>query len=260
MMGENGKKKINVMLADDNRSFCAELKEFWDMQENINVCGIMNNGEQVLEQLETLRPDIIVLDVVMPKVDGFGVLEAIRELPEQQRPQVVVLSGLMQEDIMRKSIELGAKYYMMKPIDFQVLTNRILSLMSAPVKATTGFSPMVRNLDIEVTRVIQQMGVPAHVKGYQYVRDAIILVVEEMNLLGAVTKELYPLIAEKYNTTASRVERAIRHAIELAWDRGNVDMMNKFFGYTVNMERGKPTNSEFIAMVADRLRIGEKVI
>ena len=161
---------------------------------------------------------------------------------------------------MRRAIELGAKYYMMKPIDFQVLTNRLLALKSAPVKASTGFSPMVRNLDIEVTRVIQQMGVPAHVKGYQYVRDAIILVVEEMNLLGAVTKELYPLIAEKYNTTASRVERAIRHAIELAWDRGNVDMMNKFFGYTVNMERGKPTNSEFIAMVADRLRIGEKVI
>ena len=118
----------------------------------------------------------------------------------------------------------------------------------------------MRNLDIEVTRVIQQMGVPAHVKGYQYIRDAIILVVEEMNLLGAVTKELYPLIAEKYNTTPSRVERAIRHAIELAWDRGNVEMMNKFFGYTVNMDRGKPTNSEFIAMVADRLRIGEKVI
>ncbi len=260
MMGENGKTKINVMLADDNRNFCADLKEFWDMHENINVCGIMNNGEQVLEQLDALKPDIIVLDVVMPKVDGFGVLEAINERPEQQRPDIVVLSGLMQDDMMRRAIELGAKYYMMKPIDFQVLTNRLLALKSAPVKASTGFSPMVRNLDIEVTRVIQQMGVPAHVKGYQYVRDAIILVVEEMNLLGAVTKELYPLIAEKYNTTASRVERAIRHAIELAWDRGNVDMMNKFFGYTVNMERGKPTNSEFIAMVADRLRIGEKVI
>ena len=259
-MGENGKTKINVMLADDNRGFCAELKEFWDMHENINVCGIMNNGEQVLEQPDTLKPDIIVLDVVMPKVDGFGVLEAINERPEQQRPDIVVLSGLMQDDMMRRAIELGAKYYMMKPIDFQVLTNRLLALKSAPVKDSTGFSPMVRNLDIEVTRVIQQMGVPAHVKGYQYVRDAIILVVEEMNLLGAVTKELYPLIAEKYNTTASRVERAIRHAIELAWDRGNVDMMNKFFGYTVNMERGKPTNSEFIAMVADRLRIGEKVI
>jgi len=260
MMGENGKTKINVMLADDNRSFCAELKEYWDLQDNINVCGIVNNGEQVLEQLDTLRPDIIVLDVVMPKVDGIGVLEAINELPENQRPEVVVLSGLMQDEMMRRAIDLGAKYYMMKPIDFQVLTNRLLALKSAPVKASVGFSPMVRNLDIEVTRVIQQMGVPAHVKGYQYVRDAIILVVEEMNLLGAVTKELYPLIAEKYNTTASRVERAIRHAIELAWDRGNVDMMNKFFGYTVNMERGKPTNSEFIAMVADRLRIGEKVI
>ena len=260
MMGENGKTKINVMLADDNRNFCTELKEYWDLHDSINVCGIMNNGEQVLEQLDTLKPDVIVLDVVMPKVDGLGVLEAINELPESQRPDVIVLSGLRQDDTMHRAIDLGAKYYMIKPIDFQVLTTRVLSLKSAPVKSSASFSPMVRNLDIEVTRVIQQMGVPAHVKGYQYVRDAIILVVEEMNLLGAVTKELYPLIAEKYNTTASRVERAIRHAIELAWDRGNVDMMNKFFGYTVNMERGKPTNSEFIAMVADRLRIGEKVI
>lgn len=161
---------------------------------------------------------------------------------------------------MRRAMELNAKYYMMKPLDFTVLKNRIVTICSKPTGLPTGFAPMVRNLDIEVTRVIQQMGVPAHVKGYQYLRDAIILVVEEMNLLGAVTKELYPLIAEKYDTTASRVERAIRHAIELAWDRGNVDMMNRFFGYTVNMERGKPTNSEFIAMVADRLRIGEKVI
>ena len=259
-MGENGKTKIKVMLADDNRTFCAELKEFLDLHDEIEVCGVVNNGEQVLEQLNVLKPEILVLDVVMPKVDGFGVLEAIVDRPEFDQLDVVVLSGMSQEDIMHKCIELGAKYYMMKPIDFQVLANRLLSLKSAPIKSTTGFLPTVRNLDIEVTRVIQQMGVPAHVKGYQYIRDAIILVVEEMNLLGAVTKELYPLIAEKYNTTPSRVERAIRHAIELAWDRGNVEMMNKFFGYTVNMDRGKPTNSEFIAMVADRLRIGEKVI
>lgn len=259
-MGENAKGKIRVMLADDNRTFCDQMKEFLELQGDIEVLGVAYNGEMLLEMLEEQKPDSIVLDVVMPKIDGLGVLEAINLKAESERPNVVVLSGLGQEDMMHRTIELGAQYYMMKPIDYNVLVNRLRTLNTAAVRPTTGFAPLVRNLDIEVTRVIQQMGVPAHVKGYQYLRDAIILVVEEMNLLGAVTKELYPLIAEKYNTTASRVERAIRHAIELAWDRGNVDLMTKFFGYTISMERGKPTNSEFIAMVADRLRIGEKVI
>ncbi len=259
-MGENARGKISVMLADDNRTFCEQVKEFLLLQGDIDVLGVAYNGEMLLEMLDGHKPDTIVLDVVMPKVDGLGVLEAINQKPEHERPNVVVLSGLGQEEMMHKAIELGAKYYMMKPIDYNVLANRLRTLNTASSRPASGFAPLVRNLDIEVTRVIQQMGVPAHVKGYQYLRDAIILVVEEMNLLGAVTKELYPLIAEKYNTTASRVERAIRHAIELAWDRGNVDLMTKFFGYTISMERGKPTNSEFIAMVADRLRIGEKVI
>ncbi|MBQ3180735.1 MAG: sporulation transcription factor Spo0A [Firmicutes bacterium] len=259
-MGENLKRKIRVMLADDNRVYCGQVKEFLEQHGDFEILGMAYNGEMLLEMLEEQRPDAILLDAVMPKVDGLGVLEALNHKPESERPRVMVLSGLGQEDMMHKAIELGAQYYMMKPIDFNVLADRLRTLCSTTPRQNTGFAPLVRNLDIEVTRVIQQMGVPAHVKGYQYLRDAIILVVEEMNLLGAVTKELYPLIAEKYNTTASRVERAIRHAIELAWDRGNVDLMTKFFGYTISMERGKPTNSEFIAMVADRLRIGEKVI
>lgn len=256
----NVKNKINVMIADDNRSFCEQLQSFFEDDDMINICGVAFNGEQALQKLTELKPDVLLLDVVMPRIDGIGVLEDLCNKQQIDRFKVIMLSGFGQEDMMRRAMELNAKYYMMKPLDFTVLKNRIVTICSKPTGLPTGFAPMVRNLDIEVTRVIQQMGVPAHVKGYQYLRDAIILVVEEMNLLGAVTKELYPLIAEKYDTTASRVERAIRHAIELAWDRGNVDMMNRFFGYTVNMERGKPTNSEFIAMVADRLRIGEKVI
>lgn len=257
---ENKKSKINVLLADDNRSFCEQIKAFFANDEVINICGVAFNGEQALERLAELKPDVALIDVVMPRVDGIGVLEGLCQSQQIERIKVIMLSGFGQEEMMRQSMELGAKYYMMKPLDYTVLRNRIISMFNKPTGVNNGFAPMVRNLDIEVTRVIQQMGVPAHVKGYQYLRDAIILVVEEMNLLGAVTKELYPLIAEKYDTTPSRVERAIRHAIELAWDRGNVEMMNRFFGYTVNMERGKPTNSEFIAMVADRLRIGEKVI
>lgn len=256
----NLKDKINVMIADDNRSFCEQIRSFFEDDDDINICAVAFNGEQALQKLAECKPEVLLLDVVMPRIDGIGVLESMCESQTTDRTKVIMLSGFGQEDMMRRAMELNAKYYMMKPLDFTVLKNRIVSICSKPQPQPTSFAPMVRNLDIEVTRVIQQMGVPAHVKGYQYLRDAIILVVEEMNLLGAVTKELYPLIAEKYDTTASRVERAIRHAIELAWDRGNVDMMNRFFGYTVNMDRGKPTNSEFIAMVADRLRIGEKVI
>lgn len=240
--------------------FVSKYAAFFEDDDDINICAVAFNGEQALQKLAECKPEVLLLDVVMPRIDGIGVLESMCESQATDRTKVIMLSGFGQEDMMRRAMELNAKYYMMKPLDFTVLKNRIVSICSKPQPQPTSFAPMVRNLDIEVTRVIQQMGVPAHVKGYQYLRDAIILVVEEMNLLGAVTKELYPLIAEKYDTTASRVERAIRHAIELAWDRGNVDMMNRFFGYTVNMDRGKPTNSEFIAMVADRLRIGEKVI
>lgn len=256
----NLKDKINVMIADDNRSFCEQLQAYFEDDDTINICAVAFNGEQALEKLAEVKPDVLLLDVVMPRVDGIGVLEGLCEKQMIDRVKVIMLSGFGQEEMMRRAVELNAKYYMMKPLEFSLLKTRIISICSKPAAPAATFAPAVRNLDIEVTRVIQQMGVPAHVKGYQYLRDAIILVVEEMNLLGAVTKELYPLIAEKYDTTASRVERAIRHAIELAWDRGNVDMMNRFFGYTVNMDRGKPTNSEFIAMVADRLRIGEKVI
>jgi len=156
-------------------------------------------------------------------------------------------------------LELGASYYVMKPFDLDTLEKRIRQISENKYSAENELLPKANSLEIEITKIIHQMGVPAHVKGYQYLRDAIVFVTEEVNLMGAVTKELYPMIAEKYDTTASRVERAIRHAIELAWDRGNVEMMNQYFGYTINIERGKPTNSEFIAMIADKMRMGEKL-
>lgn len=252
-------EKIKVLLADDNRTFVLTLKEYLNLQDDFEVVETAYNGEEALEKMVESKPDIMVLDIVMPKIDGIGILEVLHANPPKHMPKIVMLSSLGQSDMTQRAMDLGAQYYMMKPVDFDVLVARLKSLVAGNI-APVANNSITRNLDFEVTRVIQQMGVPAHVKGYQYLRDAIIFVIEEMNLMGAVTKELYPMIAEKYDTTASRVERAIRHAIELAWDRGNVDMMNKFFGYTVNMERGKPTNSEFIAMVADRLRIGEKVV
>lgn len=249
---------INLLIVDDSKKFCEVLEEYFMDQEEFHLCGIANNGLEALEIIEKNVPDVIILDLVMPYLDGIGVLEKINALNLPERPQIIILTALGQETMTQKAIELGANYYILKPFDLPILATRIKQLYEG-IPSDSKVSAKTRNLDVEVTKIIHQMGVPAHVKGYQYLRDAILLVADEVNLIGAVTKELYPLVAEKYDTTASRVERAIRHAIELAWDRGNVDLMNKYFGYTINVERGKPTNSEFIAMVADKLRMGEKL-
>ncbi len=256
-------KKSKILFADDNRVFCRALEEFFSAQPDFNVCGIAANGSEALDLIKEREPDVVVLDMAMPYVDGFGVLDSLPGLNLGKRPHVIILSAVGQEDTTRQAMEKGATYYIVKPFDMTMLLARIRQLTKNMPTASTGQMmanvPAVRSIDVDVTKIIHQMGVPAHVKGYQYLRDAIIMVVGEANLMGAVTKELYPMIAGKYDTTASRVERAIRHAIELAWDRGNVELMNHYFGYTINVERGKPTNSEFIAMIADKLRIGEKL-
>ncbi|HHW43914.1 sporulation transcription factor Spo0A [Desulfofundulus thermobenzoicus] len=251
------KKPVKVLIADDNREFCELLKEFIKQQEDIEICGTAYNGLEAFEQIKEQNPDVVVLDIIMPHLDGIGVLERLGTIPH--RPKVIMLTAFGQESVTQRAVELGADYYILKPFDFAVLTTRIRQLADG-VNVSQYISPVrPRNMDVAVTNIIHEMGVPAHIKGYHYLRDAILAVINEVNLLGAVTKELYPMIAHKYQTTPSRVERAIRHAIELAWDRGNVEMMTKFFGYTINLERGKPTNSEFIAMVADKLRIEAKV-
>ena len=203
----------------------------------------------------------------MPYMDGIGVMEKINEMELEKRPKIIILTAFGQETITQRAMQLGADYYILKPFNLEVLgdrvkqiaresKNRVETRLSSNQIKTQTHSP--RNLEVEVTKVIHEIGVPAHVKGYQYLRDAIMLVTEEINYLGAVTKELYPTIAQKHDTTASRVERAIRHAIELAWDRGDIDKINKVFGYTISGEKGKPTNSEFIAIIADRLRLEGK--
>lgn len=256
------KEPIKILIADDNREFCEILKEFISQQEDFILSGIAYNGLETIEGIEKYRPDIVILDIIMPHLDGIGVLEKMSLGMLSHRPKVLLLTAFGQESITQRAVELGADYYILKPFDFSVLGTRIRQLaegvnVSQYIGNSKGKQP--RNLNVAVTNIIHEMGVPAHIKGYHYLRDAILMVIEEVNLLGAVTKELYPMIAQKYKTTPSRVERAIRHAIELAWDRGNVDMMNKFFGYTINLDRGKPTNSEFIAMIADKLRIETKV-
>jgi len=250
-------EKINVLIVDDNREFCEILHNYLKENEEFSVVGVAHNGLEALKLIQEKEPDVIVLDIIMPHLDGIGVLENLETMDLAVRPKVIILTTLGQEFMTKRTVELGADYYILKPFDLDVLGVRIKQLAKGSLKGVP--NPVkTRNLDVEVTKIIHQMGVPAHIKGYQYLRDAIMFVIDDVSLLGAVTKELYPMIAEKYHTTPSRVERAIRHAIELAWDRGNVEMMNRFFGYTINVERGKPTNSEFIAMIADKLRIQAK--
>lgn len=267
---------IRVLLADDNRDFVEILREYIHTQEDMILTGVAYNGNDALEMIKKEEPDVVVLDIIMPHLDGLGVMEKLGNI--NKRPRVIILTSFGQENMTQRAVQLGADYYILKPFDLDTLSKRIRQLVGVSEVASTysstksvvypsesissgrtGGMKSVKMIEIEVTKMIQQMGVPAHVKGYQYLRDAIVCVIKEVSLLGAVTKELYPMIAKKYNTTPSRVERAIRHAIELAWDRGNIEFMNKFFGYTINVDRGKPTNSEFIAMVADKLRISDNI-
>jgi len=251
---------IRVLIADDNREFCRILREYFSGNPDFELIEVCANGLEVLDVLGKKDVDVLILDLIMPYMDGIGVLEKMSDMKLDKRPKVIILTAFGQENITQKAVQLGADYYILKPFNLQILGDRVKQVVKEKTEAPPRPMPVTkRDLEMEVTRIIHEIGVPAHVKGYQYLRDAIMLVVEEVNYLGAVTKELYPAIAEKYDTTPSRVERAIRHAIELAWDRGDIEKINKFFGYTVNGERGKPTNSEFIAIIADKLRLETKV-
>ncbi|MEO3944409.1 sporulation transcription factor Spo0A [Gorillibacterium sp. CAU 1737] len=263
-------QKIEVVLADDNREFTNLLSEFISDQEDMSVVGVAYNGNEVIRFMEQAKkvPDVLILDIIMPHLDGLGVLEQLREMNLQPQPKVIMLTAFGQENITQKAVQLGASYYILKPFDMDVLTNRIRQLagtaptsVSHSISSKTNVVPMNKgkNLDANITSIIHEIGVPAHIKGYQYLREAITMVYNNIEILGAITKTLYPAIAEKYKTTPSRVERAIRHAIEVAWTRGNIDSISFIFGYTINISKSKPTNSEFIAMVADKLRIEHKV-
>jgi len=256
---------INLIIADDNHNICQLLQNYFEGQNDINVVGVAYNGLEAMELLQTQEPDLIILDAVMPNLDGLGVLERLNALTSMKRPKVIMLTAFGQESLTNQAMMLGVDYFILKPFDLDILGKRIRSLtqdtVSAQPQYSSSVSPIVKavgrelNLFAEVTTVMHQIGIPAHVKGYQYIREAILMVVVDVSLLGAVTKELYPDIAKKYDTGASRVERGIRHAIELAWERGHTDTLKRIFGYSMNIERQKPTNSEFIALLADNFRV-----
>lgn len=263
-------KRIKIGIADDNKDFCDILSDFFQDKENIEIAFIANDGLKAVDAIKEHLPEVLVLDMIMPHLDGLGVLETLNTLELPSYPRTIVLSAVGQETITQKAINLGAEYYIVKPFNLDVLLKRINQLAGNDVQeeGKINFARAILNnqdqdskedLEINITNIIHEVGVPAHIKGYQYLRDAITMVVEDMDLLGAVTKELYPAIAQRNNTTPSRVERAIRHAIEVAWNRGKIETINSLFGYTVHNDKGKPTNSEFIAIIADKLRLERKV-
>ena len=262
--------KISVLIADDNKEFCNILNDYLLNQRDIVVTGIAKDGLEALQLIEEKKPDLVVLDIIMPHLDGLGVLERLHAKNGDNTPRIIVLSAVGQDKITQRALELGAEYYAIKPIDIEVLLGRIKDIKNftpSEIKKTYASTREIRgqfieiskkdqeNLEALVTNVIHEVGVPAHIKGYQYLREAIMMVVNNIDIINQITKQLYPDIAVKYHTTPSRVERAIRHAIEVAWGRGQSDTVDNIFGYTISAAKGKPTNSEFIAMIADKLRL-----
>ena len=242
-----------VLLADANEEFRALVRKIIDETEEFTVVGSVGDGTEALRLAEQEAPDLILMDVVLPGLDGFGVLKSLRE-QEGEMPPVILISAFCSDRVVSEAVELGAAYFLTKPVEQNALLDRMRSVFNREAPAEE-HSTALKNL---VTSVIHEIGVPAHIKGYQYLREAIMIAVKDMEVINAVTKVLYPEVAKRFNTTPSRVERAIRHAIEVAWDRGDLETLQKYFGYTVSNSKGKPTNSEFIAMIADRLVLEQR--
>ncbi len=259
--------KIRVLVADDNSKMVDMIKDLVSIQEDMEVAGTAYDGQEAYEMILETKPDLVLLDVIMPKCDGFGVLQKLRQESAvlEKKPIIIMISAAGSEQITEEAIELGADYFVMKPFDKDMLLMKMRQLTKRSrrmpeafrrgfVDGSNGFANG-NNLEIVVTNMIHDVGIPAHIKGYTYLRDSILLVIGDMEMLNSITKELYPTIAQMHKTTSSRVERAIRHAIEVAWSRGKMDIIDELFGYTVNAGKGKPTNSEFIALIADKIRL-----
>lgn len=254
------KDEIDVLLADDNMDFCNVVGNYINSQDGLKVVGMAHNGKDAFEQILEKKPKVVILDGIMPELDGLGVLEKINNsnlFPK--KPAVIMLSAMTEQKITQEAIDLGAVYYMAKPFSMDGLIKRIHMVSKSEgngkSEIITNKPQNSYNLEARVTEILHEIGVPAHIRGYHYMREAIMMAVDDIEVLNYITKELYPSIAKISNTTPSRVERAIRHAIEVAWSRGKLDAKNDLFSYTINMNKGKPTNSEFIALIADRLRL-----
>ncbi len=269
--------KITVGIIDDNARMIHSMQEALKGDADIEVVGTAEDGIAGLALIKEKSPDVVLLDLIMPKLDGLGVLERLRKAEAagenpagegKRLPAIIVVSAISQERVMENAFELGAIYYILKPFDPETLHNQVRRACGEfTIRAFDGrreegvhmrMEKREHNLESDVTNIIHEIGVPAHIKGYQYLRDAIMMSVDDTEMLNSITKQLYPSIAKRHKTTPSRVERAIRHAIEVAWSRGKMDTIDELFGYTVNGGKGKPTNSEFVALIADKIRLEYK--
>lgn len=262
--------KINVAIADDNEKMVNLLTRILSEDKDIEVVGTASDGLRAVNIIQEKAPDVVLLDLIMPKLDGLGVLERIRHNGNEDKiPAFIVLTAIGQDTVTESVFAAGANYYLMKPFDETVLLSRVKSVrkgvsikndeLSKAASQANKEKHKERNLEADVTNIIHEIGVPAHIKGYQYLRDAIMMSVDDGEMLNSITKLLYPSIAKRHKTTPSRVERAIRHAIEVAWSRGKMDTIDELFGYTVSNGKGKPTNSEFVALIADKIRLEYKL-
>ena len=243
--------RIKVMLTDVNEDARSMLQDALEKTGRFTVVGSTGDGNEVLQMVADAKPDVLVLDLILPGMDGLGIL---RRLDGEKRPKILAVSNFVTQEVVAEAGNLGASMFLSKPYNESAMVEHLISLAEKNEKQLHG--PGLEEL---VTSIIHEVGVPAHIKGYQYVREAIMITVENMDVINSVTKVLYPEVAKRYHTTPSRVGRAIRHAIEVAWDRGDLETLQRFFGYTVSNAKGKPTNSEFIAMISDRIRLKMKI-
>ena len=247
-------KRLKVLVSNDSVEFQQEYGHVLE-ESGMELTYTQKDGVKLLEKIEAMHPDVVLADLFMPRLDGIGVMHASEKLGHQ-KPLFVIISNFTSPTLEREVMTSGAAYFAVSPFNASELAERIVQIVGLTEGAIQQESQP--SLEIQVTEILHQIGVPAHIQGYHYLRDSIIMAIETPEIINAVTKQLYPSVAKKYETTSSRVERAIRHAIEVAWDRGDVDILNSYFGYTIHNTRGKPTNSEFIAMISDRLRLHMK--
>ena len=250
--------RIRVMLADDNRSMLKLLSDYLGRQPDIEVVAAVADGMEIPQAVLEHAPDILVMDIIMPRQDGFMTLQKLNEADFPARPKVIVLTGLARDDFIMRAIRLGASYYMVKPFDMRLLYARIVEIAREQPEAVATVpeaNETRESVDEQITNLFLTLGIPAHIKGYQYLREAVRMVLEDHDVINRITKELYPSIARRFDTSASKVERAMRHAIEVAWTRGRLDTVNQMYGYKVFKREDKPTNGEFIALVSDKIAV-----
>ena len=248
-------ERIRLLIAEDNKVLAENLYAYMDAQPEIEVVGVAENAEIALQLVQSTQPTALITDLIMPEADGFLLLEKLASGQFGKMPETIVLSALGSEALITRALELGAKYYMVKPFHMELVYKRLLDLFH--MRQVTGSKKLVqsKSLDEKITSIFLSIGIPAHIIGYQYLREAIKIVIHTPEMINSITKELYPAIAAHFDTSSSKVERAIRHSIEVAWARGKIENLNAIFGYNIYGKNDKPTNGEFIALIADRLML-----